>query len=55
MMFVLHRGVSLALFLLCPYLLRSSLSVWAIVFHVSSAVLSDSSVRLIRQDGANAI
>jgi hypothetical protein len=55
MMFVTHRGISLALILLrFPCFFRRCLSVWAIPSHMSSTVFISMSV-LIRQDGLDAI
>ena len=54
MMFVIHRGISLALIPLRFPCFRSCLSVWAIPSHMSSTVFISMSV-LIRQDGLDAI
>jgi uncharacterized MAPEG superfamily protein len=54
MMFVIHRGIFIALILLRLPCFRSCLSVWAIPSHMSSTEFISMSV-LIRQDGLDAI
>jgi len=55
MMFALHREISCIPFLLHPSIFRSWLSVFALLFQVSSGVLSGVSVLLIHEDGVDAI